>query len=169
MADPKTKTIDGHSVYVMPLFGETATLVFYQLQKCLAPAFIQAIGALKGIFSEQGSEKSGINIAQFLNAEADIDFARLSEAVDAIHAKMNAREWLDFLKQTLSQTTVDNKPVGETQHYNDVFSGKMLLLYKVLWYTLEINFSDFFGVVGSGVMRTGATTSPTGSTQKQAN
>ena len=33
MVESRTKTIDGHSVYVMPLLGETATLVFHQVQQ----------------------------------------------------------------------------------------------------------------------------------------
>jgi hypothetical protein len=66
---------------------------------------------------------------------------------------MTAAEWLSFLKTTLSRTTVNDRAVGDKVHFDEVFSGKILLLYKVLWFTLEVNFGDFFEAVGFGVTK----------------
>jgi hypothetical protein len=143
----QTKIIDGNNVYVMPLLGETAVTVFYQLQKCIAPALVRALGSLKGSFS---SEKK-VDLKSLLGSE--IDISSLSDAIDSIHEKMTAQEWLSFLKTTLSCTTVNDRAVGDKMHFDEVFSGKILLLYKVLWFTLEVNFGDFFGAVVPGATK----------------
>jgi hypothetical protein len=168
MVAPSIKTIDGQSVYVMPLTGETATLVFYQLQKCLAPALMTALGALKSVFLpavEAGEKKDGktkIDFKKFLETDLSrIDFKELSQVFDSIHEKMTAQEWLDFIKLTLSRTTVNNRAVGDKAHFDDVFSGHIMLEYKVLWFTLEANYADFFAVVGSGAMKVSEPQSPT--------
>ena len=167
MVESRTKTIDGHSVYVMPLLGETATLVFYQVQKCLAPALITALGALKTVFtSATGSEKKGekpkVDFKKFLETDlSKIDFGELSSVFDAIHEKMTAEQWLEFIKLALSRTTVDNRPVGEKIHFDDVFAGHIMLEYKVLWFTLEANYGDFFAVVGFGATKESELPSPT--------
>jgi hypothetical protein len=145
MGEPSTKIIDGNGVYVLPLLGETAALVFYQLQKCIAPAIVQAMGAIKGTAADPDKDKK-FDIKKLLGA--DIDIASLSSAIDSIHEKMTAQEWLSFLKTTLSRTTVNDRPVGDKAHFDEVFSGKIFLLYKVLWFTLEVNFGDFFDAAG---------------------
>jgi hypothetical protein len=138
--EPQTKIIDSNEVYVLPLLGETATLVFYQLQKCIAPAIVQALGALNI------SSGKKIDVKKIFDSE--IDIASLSGAIDSIHEKMKAAEWLSFLKTALSRTTVNDRAVGDKAHFDEIFSGKILLLYKVLWFTLEVNFGDFFDAVG---------------------
>ena len=138
--EAKTKIIDDQSVYVLPLLGETAALVFYQLQKCIAPAIVQALGAL--------NISSGKKIDVKKIFDSDIDIASLSGAIDSIHEKMTAAEWLSFLKTALSRTTVNDRAVGDKAHFDEVFAGKILLLYKVLWFSLEVNFGDFFGLAG---------------------
>jgi hypothetical protein len=166
MAEAKTKTIGGCQVYVMPLLGETSTLVFYQLQKCLAPALVRVFGALKGVFASAVSDEKGgkvkVDFKKFLASDVDnLDFEELSQVFDAIHDKMTPKDWLEFVKQALSQTTVNGRPVGDTAHFNEVFAGKILLLYKVLWYTLEVNFGDFFAAVGFGDTTGNTTQKPT--------
>jgi hypothetical protein len=143
--ESQTKIIDGNSVYVLPLLGETAALVFYQLQKCIAPAIVQALGALKL------SSGSKIDVKKIF--DSDIDIASLSGAIDSIHEKMTAAEWLSFVKTALSRTTVNDRAVGDKAHFDEVFSGKILLLYKVLWFSLEVNFGDFFDAVGFGTTK----------------
>jgi hypothetical protein len=148
--EPQQKIIDGNGVYVLPLLGETAALVFYQIQKCIAPAIVQAMGAIKGAAAGTGEDKK-LDIKKLLGS--DIDISSLSDAIDSIHEKMTAAEWLSFLKTTLSRTTVNDRAVGDKVHFDEVFSGKILLLYKVLWFTLEVNFGDFFEAVGFGVTK----------------
>lgn len=160
--EAQTKIIDGNGVYVLPLLGETAALVFYQLQKCIAPAIIQAIGAIKGAADRDKDKK--LDIKKLLGA--DIDIASLSNAIDSIHEKMTATEWLSFLKTTLSRTTVNDRAVGDKAHFDEVFSGKILLLYKVLWFSLEVNFGDFFAAVGFSASKESETPKPTGFPKK---
>lgn len=156
--EAKTKIIDDQSVYVLPLLGETAALVFYQLQKCIAPAIVQALGAL--------NISSGKKIDVKKIFDSDIDIASLSGAIDSIHEKMTAAEWLSFLKTALSRTTVNDRAVGDKAHFDEVFSGKILLLYKVLWFSLEVNFGDFFDAVGFSASKVSETPKPTGSPKK---
>jgi hypothetical protein len=165
MAEERTTIIDGHSVYVKPLFGEAATLVFYQVQKCLAPALIKAMGALQGVFSagttKDDNGKTVFSLGALLASGVDIDFDGLSKAMDVIHDKMTAQEWLNFIRASLASTMVDNRAVGDKVHFDEVFSGKILLQYKVLMFTLEVNFGDFFGMVGFGNSKEKESQTPT--------
>jgi len=161
MGESQTKIIDGNGVYVLPLLGETAALVFYQLQKCIAPAIVQALGAIKG--AAPSADKK-LDIKKLLGA--DLDIAALSSAIDSIHEKMTAQEWLSFLKTTLSRTTVNDRAVGDKAHFDEVFSGKILLLYKVLCFSLEVNFGDFFDAVGFSASTESETPKPTGLPKK---
>ncbi|HMD67762.1 MAG TPA: hypothetical protein VKF42_02720 [Chitinivibrionales bacterium] len=157
-----TKVIDGYTVYVSPLLGETSVLVFYQLQKSLIPAFIKALASMRGVFSqaEDGAppdpdapvepDKPRISFKKLLETDLDtVDFAQIAMAIEEMHATMTAKQWLDFIKQTFSQTTVDAKPVSEKRHFDDIFARHILFMYKVLWFTLRENYGDFFDAVGS--------------------
>jgi hypothetical protein len=168
----KFKVIDGRTVAAPPLFGETSTLVFYQLEKCLGPALVMGIASLRSLFGgaaepAENGEKPKINIAKLLETDLDsIDFSLIAQAVKEIHDNMTAREWLTFLQLAFTHTTVDGKPVAEPRHYNEVFKGKILFMYKVLWYTLTENYADFFAVVGSGMESVAAQKTPTESPEK---
>lgn len=155
-----TKVIDGRTVYVAPLLGETSVLVFYQLQKSLIPAFVKMLSSVRGVFSQAEQEAAEdapaevetpkISFKKLLDVDLQtLDFAQIADAIDEIHEKMNPKQWLDFLHLALTQTTVDGKPVTEKRHFDDVFSRNILFMYKVLWFTLTENYRDFFDVAAS--------------------
>jgi hypothetical protein len=156
-----TKVIDGYTVYVAPLLGETSVLVFYQLQKSIIPAGVKVLASVRGLFSqaeaeataegEEGAQPTSprITVKQLLETDIqNVDFSQIADAIDEIHEKMSAKQWLDFLKLAFSQTTVDAKPVCEKRHFDDIFARHILFMYKVLWFTLTENYGDFFDVVG---------------------
>ncbi len=159
MVETTTRIIDGHNVRIVPLLGTHAARLFAKVRRAFGPALVIAISSVKEIVSKtKKDEARKADVADFLGS--DIDFSVISKAISSISENMSPDEELVFFREALATTYINEKSVADDAQFNTVFQGNVLLLYKILWATLEVNFGDFFGVVGIGNTNQNAGTIP---------
>jgi hypothetical protein len=129
MIDTKEKSIDNHVIMVTQYPGRRAFTYKARLVKLLGPSIAR-------IFS---------------NGQSDIEV--MTEALDTLVARIEPDALTLFILELLCGTRIDGKEItGEV--FDNEFSGNMLLMYKILIYTLEVNYGGFFGEGGIGKILT---------------
>jgi len=120
----QTRTIDGHVYEVYALPAWTAVEVFHALTKALAPA-----------------------VAGVAAAEGPGGVAALSTSLERVIAQLPAPELVRLSKQLLAGArVVVNGASAEVVAISDVhFQSRVLTLFKVVAFAVEVNFPDFFG------------------------
>jgi len=129
MIETKEKAIDEHNVMVTQFPGRRALMFKTRLIKLLGPSIAQ-------LFTEKG-------------VDAEVDFSAISKALDKLAENLNENEYVKFVLDLLQCTRFDGKEIGENV-FDTEFAGNLLLMYKVLWFTLEVNYGSFFGEGGIG-------------------
>lgn len=146
MVDEKQKEINGCHVRVVPLLGSRSFSVHVKLIKYFGKSILQALGAVKDMAQETQKTGKKVDVKSMMNL--DIDFTQFSEAIESL-AEKSPDELFQFVMEALSSTFINEKVIDKPS-FDMHFAGNMVFLYKVLWFTLEANYGDFFAVVGSG-------------------
>lgn len=116
MLESNSKKINELNVRVNEWNVPKATRWLHRLQKVLGPT----IGAL--ITS---------------NGEAN-----LREAFTALNSQLGEEQYWEWINELLEGVVVDDKPVNKDS-INSIFKGRLLLMHKVIFFVLEVNFKDF--------------------------
>lgn len=133
----KEKNIDGYQVRVVPLLGTRSFSVHAKFLKYVGKPLIKALGGIK---------ESKVDLKNVMGSE--IDFSKFSESIDDL-AGNDPDALLAFVMDALSSTFINEKAIDKAM-FDMTFAGNMLLMYKILWFTMEVNYGDFFAVVGTG-------------------
>ena len=148
MFEQKEKIIDDLKFMVSPFpAGEAIRLQAY-LMKLLGPAFARMVGAIKS------GSLSGM-LDQEIDGEAAADALRMLFSV-------LDEDTLMALIQRLLKNVICDFPTAEgkvlfdfTSKFDErltiVFQGKLLTIYKVMFFVLEVNYPDFFLKIKSGI------------------
>lgn len=146
MAETKTKIIDGITFKVAPFMAIEALKLKAHLMKVVAPAFGHALGSLGG--SSLGSSLSSLSI----------DGEGLAKALSTLMDQLGEEEFLGLVKRVLSQTSAEVEVKGKKiwmifgssfeAAFNTVFETKLMTIYPLLAFILEVNFPDFFTRLG---------------------
>jgi hypothetical protein len=155
MQEIKERRIDGHTYRVMMIGAKRSLRMLAQLGKMLAPALAKAAegGSLKSIMGADLSQIDLSGMAQMLVDRLDEDaLVRIVEDLAAV--------------TTFSDHGKDWPNLGAA--YDIHFAGRLASLAKWLAFALEVQFGDFFGVLGSlaksGAAQAIASASPSPST-----
>ena len=138
MVDGTVKTIGGFQVRVVPLLGTRSFLVKAKLIRYFGKSLVKAIGAVKEM---KGKSKSVMAM--------DIDFNMFSDAITDL-ASHDPEALLAFIMEALQTTYINEQSAGDKATFDMQFAKHMVLMYKILWFTLEENYGDFFEAVGIG-------------------
>jgi hypothetical protein len=130
MIDTKEKTIDGRNVMVVQFPGRRALFFKTRLLKLIGPAIAQMFTGKNPL-------------------ETEVDFSVVSKALDKLSERLNEDEFVKFVLDLLQCTRLDGKEISGAV-FDEEFAGNLLLMYKVLWFTLEVNYGSFFGQSGIG-------------------
>ena len=128
--ETKDKVIDGKKITVTQFPGRKA--LFYKVK--LIKLFGSSIGAM---------------LAQAKGLTAQIDMSVFAAAMDKLATTIDEGEFTRFVLELLQLTRVDNVPITEAS-FDMEFAGNLLFMYKILWFTLEVNYGSFFGENGIG-------------------
>ena len=82
-------------------------------------------------------------------ADFDLSGKAIGEAVQALFEACDEATFEATVKELLSNTTRDSKPIV----FDVDFAGKMAHLFAVLAFVLEVNYSDFFGGIAGAFRR----------------
>lgn len=147
MIDTKTKTIDGHEIMVVQFPGRRALQFKTRLIKLLGPAIAQMFTNKDALESVKG-----------------MDLSILSAAIEKLSLQLDEVEFVKFVLDLLQCTRLDGKEITESVFDNE-FAGDLSLMYKILWFTLEVNYGSFFGESGIGKILSKVPQSPTKETK----
>ena len=134
MLKTQEKTIDSRSVKITEFAARRKLVLQIQLVKLVGPA----IGAAAG-----GSRGSGI-------MDSKIGPEAISNAIQKLADAMEPASFVQLTMALLSDTWVDGKEIKTDAEFNVAFEHSLVFLYKVLGFSLEVNFGDFFGRGGIG-------------------
>jgi hypothetical protein len=138
------KTIDGHTVESTVLPGLFALRLKTRLMKKIFPSIGKFVSSVK-IDQLKESKKTFGDVLECLDMEG------VGNALEAVAANVEPAELQEIILQTLSQTRVDNKEAGNEDIFNLLFAGKMMLMYRIFLFALEVNYGDFLAVLRTGM------------------
>lgn len=141
MIQTKNKTIAGRDIMVTQYPGRKSIEIKAKLFKLLGSSLVRL----------------------FSGTEA-FDLSSLSSAIDIFIDKLNPKEFTAFVLELLQSTRIDGKEITDSV-FDTEFAGEMSLMYKILGYTLEVNYGNFFGEAGIGKILTKMKTPPPAKTE----
>lgn len=133
-------TIEGRSIVVVQYPGMEGLKIWTNLVKLLGPS-VALLGKALG-----GTDVKDINVSKVMDLDLDLDtlFSSMSEALVMATDKMDEHIVEQLVMRMLSGTKIDNKEI-DTNSFNIMFAGNYGLLFKVLAFTLKVNYSSFLG------------------------
>ena len=134
------RTIDGYEVAVVRFFARRANALHIRLLKLLGPSLGQVFDS---VMSSKRSGKSVLDL--------DISGLQISGAIATLAEKLEPAEFDQLCNEILAGTSISNKALDKEENFNEFFTGNLLLMYKVLAFSVEVHFPDFFGngVIGN--------------------
>jgi hypothetical protein len=142
MVKTERTTINETPVIVVQLPARKALLLKTKLVKLLGPAIAKLF-----VTDSLPSAKSGLSIDQ------DIDPVALSSAMAILVDRLEPDAFLSLVLECLASTKVEvnGSPIDVTREtFDAIFSGGLAFMYKVLWFSLKVNYADFFDLEGIG-------------------
>lgn len=118
----KTKAIGEHEVYCRQWPAKKAIINKLKLAKMFGPAFARLAAA----FNSDSAE------------------AEISSGIEALFASNDPEAVFAFMFTMVESATIDGQRVTD-QNFDDLFLADLSLFYKVMFFVLEVNYSDFFG------------------------
>lgn len=123
------REIDGRIVKVIPWGFLTMMERKRKLLKLAQPV----IGQLKGLFAEDGGN--------FGNDE-------LIGIIETVVNTFDEKSFKLFIEMMLDQVTVDNFQMSDPLIRDDQLQASSGMFYKICQYVLEVNYRDFFQMIG---------------------
>jgi hypothetical protein len=140
-------TIDNRRVIVVQLPARKSITLKTQLIKLLGPSMIKLLGSL-------GAPKTKADLVKMI--DRDFDFASASAALETLCSNLSPEQYIALIMDSMASTKVEidtnnhNMMDVSAQTFDVIFSGELLFMYKVWWFTLKVNYADFFGTSGIG-------------------
>lgn len=143
--EPKSKTINEINFKVVPFAALEALRLKAYLLKTAGPAFGQLLGSFENLSAGLGNMK--------------IDGEKLSGAIETLMGHLGEEEFVALVQRMLKGVSCVIKDVAGKDLFINfvdefsvkmdlVFQGKLMSIYPVMLFVLEVNFPDFFGKVG---------------------
>lgn len=126
MRTMKERTIDGHLYAVSQLPASRGLEMFGKLAGLIGPAALEALA--KG-------------------ASLDKDLKTLAPAAVMLFARLQPGDLSGIAKEMLGPATADNMPISDKFELH--FQGRIMHLFKVLIFAVEVNYGDFFDALGA--------------------
>ncbi len=142
MLATQERTIDGdvYAVTMIPAFQQIKMM--HRVGRGLAPAVVTFLGSIAD---------GGL---------ANTDVGAFGRVTEILFEKLSAEDIVSITKELLAASTVNGKPL--LGQFDIHFRGRMMTWAKVLAFSLEVNYSDFFGVLRERVSFAGLAASLSG-------
>lgn len=142
---PTKVEIDGFTFHIYPFSAIEALKLKASFIQKIAPAFGQLVGSAE--------MKEGVKIE-----DIKLDGNALSKALETLCEQLTETEFEKLIRRFTNKVSctfkdIDGKEkVGELQNdstFNAVFTKRLMLIYKLIGKVIEVNYPDFFGLIGN--------------------
>jgi hypothetical protein len=135
------KRIDDFAINVTQFDGRYAFKLKMRLLKLIAPIASGTIGGIGG--------GNLANLKDVMNAS--FDFSKIGSSIETLFTSLSEDQAYDLIIAILRTTRINGKEVSKEDAFNDIFSGNLSLMYKVILFVLEVNYKDLFkmGSIGN--------------------
>ena len=162
-----TKVIGGRNFVVKPI----GALQSFALQPLLAPAVGRALGiVLSLVGDEDGLSLDSLDIDELVKRPDVLKV--LGADAGSILSSIRPADLLAVTRGLLVETTCDEMPLwptGDDKKFNELFAGRTMELWMLLWFAVQENYPDFFRRgAGSGARSKAPAPSETSSTSPGA-
>lgn len=143
------ESIDGVRVLVIEKPATLSTLLFAKIIKYFGTGIVTALTGLKDLMKDKE-----LSIQQLLNQ--DVDFSMFVEAINDISTKLEPETFLSLIQEISTGTRVQHPTnAGEmmevsNNNFDAVFTGRIMLMYKIVFLNLKVNYGDFLAGGDSG-------------------
>jgi len=147
MIEKNTREIDGMKVQVSPLMALEALRIKSYLIRILSPAATRILG--------------GLNFSGNL-LDSDFDGNKVGEAIEKLFIEIGDDGLVTICRKLFRNIiiTITNEDgtkrvyelssfsEGRDADFNNIFKGRLFSIYKIIAFVLEVNYPDFFGLMG---------------------
>lgn len=159
MIQPQKRKFKDLEVTVAPLLAREALQIKYYLIKLLSPVVGRMFGGFD--FDNKDNESAEKSKKKTL-LDQKVDFNIISDAIEKLFIELGDDGLMELTKKLFKNITVVLKEGGKVQTFpmlgfsdgsdeslfDIVFQGRLLSIPKILLFVLEVNFPDFFELVG---------------------
>lgn len=143
--ETRENTIDEHTVRCTPHKGRPGARLLARLFKYLGPALTK----MRGINVDLSQGIQNVEIAELAPAIAGLFEALTPEDFDSLACEIMSR---CSVIMPDADGTLKNFDLSKPAMIDDAFAGDLLLMFKVMAWSLEVNFAGFFlGLARSAV------------------
>jgi hypothetical protein len=158
MVKTENTTIDNKRVIVVQLPARRALALKTQLIKLFGAPVAKLIG----------STPMGQIVSQL---EKQINMDNIAPAIEMLVSSIQPDTYFKLIIECFAGTKIETEngthiDVND-QTFDALFSGNLTMMYKALWFSLKVNFADFFGEKGIGKVLRGAPQMPISSKPSQ--
>jgi len=140
--ETRNKTIDGHQVMVTQYPGTTSLTNKVRILKLLGPGVGETLSKVSPEEATAGVASSKLEI--------------FIQVLGNVCGTLDPDKFTEFVLELLIGTRI--KVGGTSGDYQEItreifdleFAGQLLLMYKILFFVLEVNYGNFFGKGGLG-------------------
>lgn len=125
----KSQTIDGTVFTVTQLPSMRSLKLMHRLMRVTGPALFKLAGGGKSVSLK------------------DVDLSAAGEAAQLFFGSFSDNDLEALTREILDSATVDHegRTIPLLPVFDLVMAGKVLTIFKLLWFALEVNYGDFFG------------------------
>lgn len=132
----ETATIDGMEVYCIQWPAETALEMKFRLVEMFGPS----LGEIGRIIGDEENEEE-IDVASVIGG-----------IVDKMFSHSSPKKIVRLIMDVVNSANIDGTRMNDAA-FNDKFSGNLKASYRVFFFVLKVNYSDFFeGSLAKGVL-----------------
>lgn len=135
--ETQEKIIDGHAVRCTPHKGRPGARLLARLLRHLGPA----LGALRGVDLDLSKGIHNVDVTELMPAIGQLFEILAPDEFDALACEILSR-------CSIAMPDADGKlrsyDLSKPAMIDDAFTGDLMLMFKVLAWALEVNFSGFF-------------------------
>ena len=149
MVETKNRTIDGLKISVTQWPAMKAWKNKRKLLALFGPVLAELGAGLEGNPAKKTTKKKQLTTAASI-LDGNFDFAKLGSAIDKLFDKLSDDDLQDLLMTFFDQNMRFDKLEMTIELFDQTFPGKMLTVYKIIGFVLEVNFGSFLGKNGIG-------------------
>lgn len=156
MLETREVFIDNRKVSVTQLPGRRAQRLLTRLLKMLSPSLGMLVANVNEGTSKKKSKKNTKSVTQQA-LDTEVKAEDIGRALQNLSTVLDPDDMINLHFEILASTRIQESKdssnmleVNNDENYDLLFGGCGLFLYKVIVFTLKVNYSDFFGIGGIG-------------------